>query len=209
MELPTRLKENRERIGISQEETARRIFVSRQTVSNWETGKTYPDVQSLLLLSSLFGVSIDELVKGDVRTMREVVSKDAVKMEQLAWAAILVFLLGVTCFIIICAVWHEPIFTSWIPTGFVIGIPILVAASIITCICEHRVDTIMKKHNLVAYAEISAFMEGEGVDTPIPVNEKAFSRVHPKASTLVKVLLGALFGFVVSFLIAFVVNVLL
>lgn len=209
MELPAQLKAHRERIGLSQEETARRIFVSRQTVSNWETGKTYPDVQSLLLLSGLFGISIDELVKGDVGTMREVVSKDAVTMERLAWAAILILLSGITCFLILCAVWHEPVFTPWMPMGFIIGIPILVAAGVAACICEHRVEVIKKKHNLVAYAEISAFMEGEGVDAPIPVNERAFSRVHPKASALVKVLLGALCGLVASLLIGFVVHVLL
>ena len=71
MEVGTRIREQRESAGISQEELARQIFVSRQTVSNWETGKTYPDVQSLLLLSNLFGVSVDHLVKGDaVRALR-------------------------------------------------------------------------------------------------------------------------------------------
>ena len=58
MEVGNRIREERERLGVSQEELARRIFVSRQTVSNWETGKTYPDVQSLLLLSGLFEVSV-------------------------------------------------------------------------------------------------------------------------------------------------------
>lgn len=71
MELPQQLKANRERLGLTQEDVAQRIFVSRQTMSSWETGKTYPDVQSLLLLSNLFGVSIDSLVKGDVETMKE------------------------------------------------------------------------------------------------------------------------------------------
>ena len=57
MELAIRLKENRNRIGLSQEEMADRIYVSRQTISNWETDRTYPDVQSLLLLSELFETS--------------------------------------------------------------------------------------------------------------------------------------------------------
>ena len=69
MEVAKRIREERERAGISQEELARQIFVSRQTVSNWETGKTCPDVQSLLLMSNLFDVSVDSLVKGDVETM--------------------------------------------------------------------------------------------------------------------------------------------
>ena len=71
MEVGKRIREERERLGISQENLAREVFVSRQTVSNWETGKTYPDVQSLLLLSNLFDVSVDSLVRGDVEAMEK------------------------------------------------------------------------------------------------------------------------------------------
>lgn len=45
MELKEHLKEHRNRLGLSQEDVAERIFVSRQTISNWETDRTYPDVQ--------------------------------------------------------------------------------------------------------------------------------------------------------------------
>ena len=65
MELAKHIKAHRGRLGMSQEELAEKIFVSRQTISNWETDRTYPDVQSLLLLSNLFDVSIDSLIKGD------------------------------------------------------------------------------------------------------------------------------------------------
>ena len=77
MELRERLKEHRARLGLSQEELADRIFVSRQTISNWENDKTYPDVQSLLLLSQLFEVSIDELVRGDVVAMQQAIAEDS------------------------------------------------------------------------------------------------------------------------------------
>ena len=71
MEVGKHIREERERMGLSQEGLAREVFVSRQTVSNWETGKTYPDVQSLLLLSNLFAVTVDSLVKGDVEAMEK------------------------------------------------------------------------------------------------------------------------------------------
>ena len=74
MELATHIKEHRARLGMSQEELAEAIFVSRQTISNWETDRTYPDVQSLLLLSNLFDVSVDSLIKGDVEEMKQVLS---------------------------------------------------------------------------------------------------------------------------------------
>ena len=50
--------------------------MSRVTVSHWETGRTLPDVQSVLLLANLFGTTIDELVRGDVDEMREMVEKN-------------------------------------------------------------------------------------------------------------------------------------
>lgn len=76
MQLPKHLKQYRLDAGLSQEDLARRIFVTRQTISNWERGKTYPDIQSLLLLSEQLDVSIDELVKGDISIIRERVERD-------------------------------------------------------------------------------------------------------------------------------------
>ena len=42
------------------------MFVSRQTISNWENNKSYPDIHNLLMMCNLFNVSLDDLVKGDV-----------------------------------------------------------------------------------------------------------------------------------------------
>ena len=75
MELARQLKAKREKRGLSQDEVSKAIFVSRQTISNWENDKTYPDVQSLLLLSQLFEVSIDELVRGDVVAMQQAIAE--------------------------------------------------------------------------------------------------------------------------------------
>ena len=70
MELGNTIKTLRGNMGLSQEELADAVYVTRQTISNWETGKSYPDVKSLLLLSGFFGVSLDILVKGDVEKMK-------------------------------------------------------------------------------------------------------------------------------------------
>lgn len=77
MELARQLKTKREERGLSQDEVSKAIFVSRQTISNWENDKTYPDVQSLLLLSQLFEVSIDALVRGDVVAMQQAIAEDS------------------------------------------------------------------------------------------------------------------------------------
>ena len=65
MELHERIKKLRTEKDWSQEMLAERAYVSRQTVSNWETDKCYPDVRSLIILADIFGVSLDELIKGD------------------------------------------------------------------------------------------------------------------------------------------------
>ncbi|MBO0442268.1 helix-turn-helix domain-containing protein [Vagococcus fluvialis] len=49
-----------------------KILVSKKTISNWETGKTTPDLESLLRLSDLFNLSLDELIKGDKEIMEKI-----------------------------------------------------------------------------------------------------------------------------------------
>ena len=71
MEIGEQIKKYRTEMGLSQDRLAEKIFVSRQTISNWENNKNYPDVKSLLLLSCLFNVSLDILVKGDLEEMKE------------------------------------------------------------------------------------------------------------------------------------------
>ena len=75
MELGARLKEYRTQLGLSQDDLAERVYVSRQTISAWENDKTYPDIHSLLMMSDLFRVSLDTLVKGDIEIMRKEVSQ--------------------------------------------------------------------------------------------------------------------------------------
>lgn len=53
MEIGRQIKNHRADMGISQEELAERVYVTRQTVSNWETEKSYPDIHSLLAMSQL------------------------------------------------------------------------------------------------------------------------------------------------------------
>lgn len=64
MELNQRLKELRLEHQLTQEELAQKIFVSRQTISNWENGKGQPDLENLILLSEYYQVSLTELVEG-------------------------------------------------------------------------------------------------------------------------------------------------
>ena len=80
MQICERLKEARKNSGMTQEEVAEKINVSRVSVSNWETGKTLPDIASLIELSTLYDISLDELVKGDPK-MTEKVKSDVKASE--------------------------------------------------------------------------------------------------------------------------------
>ena len=65
MEIGKKLKNARIDAGLTQEKAAEEIDVSRQTISNWENEKSYPDIISVIALSDLYSVSLDELLKGD------------------------------------------------------------------------------------------------------------------------------------------------
>ena len=54
MELGSQIKKYRNELALSQDALAEKVYVSRQTISNWENGKSYPDVNSLILLSEVF-----------------------------------------------------------------------------------------------------------------------------------------------------------
>lgn len=65
MKIGQQLKGARVRMKLTQDEVAEHILVSRQTISNWETGKSYPDIISVIALSDLYHLTLDQLLKGD------------------------------------------------------------------------------------------------------------------------------------------------
>ena len=66
MEFGNKLYELRKEKGLSQEELANHLYVTRQTVSKWELGDSTPDMDKLIMLAELFEVSLDELVLNKV-----------------------------------------------------------------------------------------------------------------------------------------------
>ena len=65
MEFNEKLQELRKQKGLTQEELAEILFVSRTAISKWESGRGYPNIDSLKAISKFFGVTIDELLSGD------------------------------------------------------------------------------------------------------------------------------------------------
>ena len=107
MELARQLRTRREERGLSQDEVAKAIFVSRQTISNWENDKTYPDVINVIALSELYQVSLDYLLKGSKDYMKHLdESTDIVKSNK---ALIRSIVLGVLAILFILLI------SQWIP----------------------------------------------------------------------------------------------
>lgn len=72
MEFSNRLYELRKQKGLSQEELANKLNVTRQTISKWEVGDSTPDMEKLVAISDLFGISLDELVIGKEASKTEI-----------------------------------------------------------------------------------------------------------------------------------------
>lgn len=153
MELGKQIKTYRQEAQLSQEELADRIYVSRQTVSNWETGKSYPDVNSLVLLSEVFNISLDKLIKGDVEMMKEAISKDDVlKLNRYGNISGLLM--------IICVVSIAPMFI-FIGKWSVIPLGIIFATAMYY---THKIEKIKADNDIQTYREIVAFTEGKKLD---------------------------------------------
>ena len=65
------IKKHRSLNGMTQEELAAKIHVTRQTVSSWETDRTQPDLEILLALADIFGIEVEELIYGKKRNTAE------------------------------------------------------------------------------------------------------------------------------------------
>ena len=70
MKIGDKLKNARLKKSMTQEEVAEKHFVSRQSISNWENNKTYPDIGNVIALSDLYQISLDELLKGSDNFMK-------------------------------------------------------------------------------------------------------------------------------------------
>ena len=160
-------------MGISQEELAEKVFVSRQTISNWENNKNYPDVKSLLLLSSLFSVSLDILVKGDLEEMKEKIKAEDISKEDIGRFkhdsnifAILLLLMIIL-----------PIPLMRFMGNIGMGIWGLIA--IIGIYYSIRVEKYKKSFNIQTYREILAFVEGKNMDD-VEKNQEYGKRPYQK-----------------------------
>lgn len=201
MEIGNHIRTHRTEAGMSQDDLAARVYVSCQTISSWENDKTYPDVQSLLLLSEIFGVTVDSLIKEDVATMTKVIDSDVRTMKRLAYVMLAFTVLTIIAggwFTFQVAVWDWPLEHA-LPT-------ILIAVLLwgIAMFTAVWVDRIKKRHDLITYKEILAYWRGDPIDrdTARGRRERAIPSwmkvIRTVGWTLIAMALGAFFGFFVS-----------
>lgn len=94
MNIGAELKKRRLALKLTQEQVAEKIHVSRQTISNWENEHSYPDIMSVVLLSDLYEVSLDVLLKGDQKMVNHLqASTNVVKSNHLIFLGLILNLL--------------------------------------------------------------------------------------------------------------------
>lgn len=147
MEIGSQIRKYRERDQLSQEDLAGKIYVSRQTISNWENNRSYPDIQNLMLLSVLFNVSLDELVNEDVDVMKKEVDRKS--WNRYGYVMFIASMLGL--FIMVPALRYDLLLLK-ISAGVLIGLSFIASV---------KVERLKAQYDINTYQDILAFLEGE------------------------------------------------
>lgn len=108
MDLGKKITAMRNEKNLSQEQLAEKLNVTRQTISNWENGKFYPDIDSLVNLSKFFNVSLDNLLSYDDKVLDYLKdSTDIVKSNKNILYAVLLNILLIIAFVIVGIIFNE------------------------------------------------------------------------------------------------------
>ena len=153
MEIGQQIIRYRKQQALSQEKLAEKVYVSYQSISNWENDKTYPDIHSLVLLSQIFQVSLDQLIKGDIEKMKYTITqvdKKNFKRDTKVMVTLMILLM--------ISSYPLVYFLEWL------GLGIFVLLSIITMTYANRVERFKKKYDVQPYKEILAVSNGKLLD---------------------------------------------
>lgn len=182
MELGQQLKAHRKELDISQDELAEKIFVSRQSISNWENNKTYPDIHTLLLLAETFGVSLDELIKGDVEEMKEEINaqeRAGFNRDTVCFA-----IFGIVTVLSIAPLYAFLDYIGCLIWALIVGVA--------GYFCG-RVELYKTMFDIQTYKEILAFQQGADLSTLSAVRAER-NVVKHRASKAVMAIVAALIG---------------
>ncbi len=96
MTLGEKIKDYRKKAGLSQEQLAENLNVSRQAITKWENDKGIPDISNLIAISDEFGLSLDELIKEDNVVKRKIIADSASKKWHIL---VIVYLVAIVFYI--------------------------------------------------------------------------------------------------------------
>lgn len=186
MELGKQIKYYRSEKALSQDNLAERVFVSRQTISNWENNKSYPDINSLLRLGEVFDITMDQLLKGDLEIMKEKInSTDIQKMKAMSIVYGGLLLLTVISLPILFHYMNWHALYIWLP---ILGLAITQAI---------RIEREKSELEVQTFREVAAFMKGNRLDEIEKIRE---SGKRPYQSLMFFIASG-FFGFGIVYLI--------
>ena len=191
MELGKQIKMHRQEAELSQEELANRVYVSRQTISNWENHKSYPDVNSLVLLSEIFQISLDNLIKGDIGVMKEVIQKEEIEKMNRYGRIYTIMLIATVVSVVPLFMWLGV--WAFIPWGIIWAVSMYFAL---------KIEKIKKDNDVQSYKEIVAFSDGKLLDD-IQKQREIGKRPYQK---ILLVIGSMLIAFVVCVLIGLLMN---
>lgn len=190
IDIGSKIKTLRLSKSMTQEQLAKALHVSAQAVSKWENGKSYPDIHSLLLLSALFDVSLDQLIKGDLETMKQEVNAADVRAMNRD-GIIYAILLAATIIL------PAPLLKWFGLYGLIPELLIWGSAMYFAL----RLERIKKANNVQSYKEILAFSEGRKLDE---IEQKVEAGKRPYQKLLLVLLTAGitlLVGMVLSWLL--------
>lgn len=190
IDIGSKIKTLRLSKSMTQEQLAKALHVSAQAVSKWENGKSYPDIHSLLLLSALFDVSLDQLIKGDLETMKQEVNAADVRAMNRD---------GIIYTILLAATIILPVpLIKWFGLYGLIPELLLWGSAMYFAL---RLERIKKANNVQSYKEILAFSEGRKLDE---IEQKVEAGKRPYQKLLIVLLTAGitlLVGMVLSWLL--------
>ena len=119
MTLGERIRDERKKRGLSQEELADILNVSRQAITKWETDRGIPDIANLIRISEEFEISLDELIKGDNSVKRKIIYDYSMKRWHLL---VVVYLLAIVAYVAYFALLYRIFMVGFlIATLFMLG----------------------------------------------------------------------------------------
>lgn len=166
MNLGENLQNIRKRKNLSQEELADKLNVSRQSVSKWESGSSYPEIEKIITICEIFQCSMDELIKGEITTPviegKQEYDRFTAKFSKGIAFGVFLILFGVTLMLLImsCAPNRESL-ERYVIIGAIALLLFVVVAVPIFIILGIRMDEIQKKYkdlsNFYSDAEKEAY----------------------------------------------------